>query len=142
LAVEETTVRVIITADIGPEWGIEDLLSALQEAPREAQDAAIIELVKEDIAALLDAATWVVERESGLNYPQLVRDQSYEIAHLRAVIRHAEYWESVRREERDALQRDRDRLRDLGKRMCQALGISTDMDEDALVRECDRRRME
>jgi hypothetical protein len=46
------------------------------------------------------AAGWFWARAQAI--ADTLRAQFLEIAYLKAVIRHAEYWEAVRREERDA----------------------------------------
>ncbi len=47
-------IKIIIKKTLEPFWGADD---------PEMDDAYIVELVNEDIAALLDGATWTVKRE-------------------------------------------------------------------------------
>lgn len=53
---------ITITKTLEPFWGDADILAACPGNP-DAAHAAIVEMVQEDITALLDGATWTVDSD-------------------------------------------------------------------------------
>lgn len=56
-------IRVAIEKTLEDWWGIDDLLQDMSEASKEEQDQAIIELLREDLIAVIDDASWTIARE-------------------------------------------------------------------------------
>jgi hypothetical protein len=53
--------KVIIEKELDAWWGVEDLLAAMPEATEEEKQMALMELVNEDVCALLDGASFRFE---------------------------------------------------------------------------------
>jgi hypothetical protein len=53
-------IKIIIEKELEDWWGCEDIL-ALSELSKEDKIKEIIDLVNEDVIALLDNAKWIVE---------------------------------------------------------------------------------
>ena len=51
-------VTVTIAAQLDERWGVEDLFEAVKS--KRCREDAILELVREDVAALLDDAKWSI----------------------------------------------------------------------------------
>lgn len=54
--------KVIIEKELEPWWGVDDLLEDMTTATDAEKEAAIVELLNEDISALLNGASWRIEK--------------------------------------------------------------------------------
>lgn len=50
--------KVVITKELEDWWGIDDLIESMPKATKKEREEAIIELLLEDVASLIEDATW------------------------------------------------------------------------------------